>query len=216
MKLYIANKNYSSWSLRPWLLMRAMGIDFEEKMILLDRPDTRSSILAVAPSGKVPILVDGDLTIWDTLAITEYLAEQFPSIEIWPILRSSRALARSLVAEMHSGFAALRSAMPMNLRASLPGRGHTAAALADIARVVEIWEDCRRRFGGAGPFLCGHFCAVDAFYAPVVTRFVTYGVTLPPACADYVETILALPAMRQWKSDALAEAGRASASEIYA
>lgn len=201
--LVIADKNYSSWSMRPWVLMTASGIAFEEKLIRLAEPETAERIRAVSPSGRVPALIDGETVVWDSLAIIETLAERLPDAGVWPADAAARAHARSVSAEMHSGFAALRSVMPMNIRARHPGRGHTPEALADVARIVELWTDCLQRWGG--PFLFGSFSAADAMYAPVVMRFITYGVTLPPACATYVEAVLAHPAVAAWVTQALAD-----------
>ncbi|MCK9193169.1 MAG: glutathione S-transferase family protein, partial [Nevskia sp.] len=182
MKLVIGNKNYSSWSLRPWLALKVAEIPFEEILIPLYQADSKARQLAFSPAGKVPILVDGAVTIWDSLAILEYVAEQYPDRGLWPRAIAARAHARSVSAEMHAGFAALRTAMPMNCRATLAGKGHTPEALADIARIAAIWGDCRARYGNDGPFLFGAFSNADAFYAPVVTRFLTYGVALPDVC----------------------------------
>lgn len=216
MKLVIGNKNYSSWSLRPWLLMRALEIPFEEELVPLYREDSKSRLLQHAPSGRVPVLHDGELVVWDSLAIIEYLAEQFPGVAVWPRDTEARAHARSVCAEMHSGFTALRSHMPMNCRASLPGEGQTPAVLADIARIGEIWEDCRRRHALEGPYLFGEFSAADAFFAPVVTRFVTYQVPLTELGDEYVETMRGLPALQEWYLAALKETERIEASEPYA
>ncbi len=216
MKLVIGNKNYSSWSLRPWLALRVAEIAFEEILIPLYQADSKARQLAFSPAGKVPILVDGAVTIWDSLAILEYVAEQYPDRGLWPRAIAARAHARSVSAEMHAGFAALRTAMPMNCRATLAGKGHTPEALADIARIAAIWGDCRARYGNDGPFLFGAFSNADAFYAPVVTRFLTYGVALPDVCRDYVNAVRALPAMREWYAAADVESERLAHSEIYA
>jgi glutathione S-transferase len=202
--LHIGNKNYSSWSLRPWLLMKVLGLPFEEHVIPLFDESWNGAIAAVSPSRKVPCLVDGQATVWETMAIVEYLAETHPDAGVWPADASARALARSVANEMHAGFSALRQAMPMNVRKSLPGRGRTEGALKDIARVTAIWRDCRQRFGAGGDFLFGAFSAADAMYAPVASRFVTYTVELDGTCQAYVDAVMALPAMRAW-----IEAGRA-------
>ena len=215
MKLVIGNKNYSSWSLRPWLLMRVLDLPFEELLVPLYEPESREQLRLHTPSGKVPTLHDGDVVVWDSLAIVEYLAEQYPGVAVWPQDAEVRALARCVAAEMHSGFTALRTHMPMNCRASHPGRGHTPEVLADIERIVAVWTECRARFGGSGPFLFGDFTAADAFYAPVVTRFVTYGVTLPGVCQDYADAVLALPALQEWYAAGRAESYRIAASEPY-
>jgi glutathione S-transferase len=198
--LYVGNKNYSSWSLRPYLALAQTGAKFRTEVIPLDRPDTKAAILARNPAGRVPILVDGSLTVWDSLAICEYLAETYPSAKLWPVDRAVRARARSVAAEMHSSFPALRNAMPMNLRARKPGVGHTPEALADVARVHEIWRDALRASGG--PFLFGHFTIADAMFGPVVTRFQTYGVRLDAQLAAYSDAVLGLPAFKAWYADA--------------
>ena len=203
LTLVIGNKNYSSWSLRPWLAMKQTGIPLVEQRIALYQPDSRRRVLEHSPSGKVPVLKDGATTVWDSLAILEYLAEVFPDRGLWPQNAAARAGARSMSAEMHSGFTALRARMPMNLRNSYPGRGLTPEVEADIARIVRLWTECRAT--ASGPFLFGHFCIADAMFAPVATRFVTYGVKLPPACQRYVETLIALPALQLWYADARAE-----------
>jgi glutathione S-transferase len=204
LALVIGNKNYSSWSMRPWVALRQAGIPFREIRIPLYQPDSRQRILEQSPAGKVPVLKDGPTLVWDSLAILEYLAERFPDRGLWPQEVAARARARSACAEMHSGFTALRTHMPMNLRASHPGRGRTPESEADIARIAALWSDCRAR-AGSGDFLFGDFCNADAMYAPVATRFVTYGVELPAACQRYVDALLALPAVRQWYAEARAE-----------
>ncbi|MBS1155861.1 MAG: Glutathione S-transferase [Proteobacteria bacterium] len=204
MQLVIGNKNYSSWSLRPWLGLKVADIPFEETLLPLYEPDARSQRLAFSPTGKVPLLVDGELRVWDSLAIAEYVAEKFPDRGLWPADVAARATARSICAEMHSGFAALRDILNMDIRASLQV-GLTPEAQADIERIIAIWTECRARFGADGPFLFGRFSWADAFYAPVVTRFVTYKIPLPPVAQAYAETILALPAMQEWITAAHAE-----------
>jgi glutathione S-transferase len=204
LTLVIGNKNVSSWSMRPWVAARAFGIPFTEVVLLLDQPDTAANIARYSHAGRVPVLVAGDITVWDSLAIAEYLAEQFPDKHMWPQDVAARALARSVVAEMHSGFTGLRSAMSMNIKARLPGRGRTAEAQADIGRICEIWEECLARFGHRG-FLFGEFSIADAFFAPVVTRFQTYGVALAPALQAYCERVLAHPAVAAWVAGALLE-----------
>jgi glutathione S-transferase len=188
MLLVIGNKNYSSWSLRPWLAMKMLGIAFDEKRILLDRPDTKAEMLKHSPAGKVPCLVDGSLAVWDSLAILEYLAERHP--RLWPAERAERARARSLAAEMHSGFANLRNHMGLNVRKRYPGRGRTPEVLEELKRIDAIWSEAK------GPFLFGEFGAVDAMYAPVVLRFRTYEVRVSNRA--YADAVLALPPMREW------------------
>jgi len=203
--LYIGNKNYSTWSLRAWVLMKALGIPFAEKRILLYRPASHELLRDVSPSGKVPCLHDGDVVIWDTLAIAEYLAERHSGI--WPADATARAWARSAAAEMHSGFAQLRDQMGMNvrLRASRPPSPEVAA---EIARILALWVEGRERFGRDGDFLCGAFSAVDAFWCPVAFRFQTYGVPLAGVADAYCAALLALPAMREWAVDAARETER--------
>jgi glutathione S-transferase len=208
LTLVVGNKNYSSWSMRPWLVLRQAGIPFEEVYIPLYRPDSAAALAKWSPSGKVPALSDGDIRVWDSLAICEYLAERFPEKQLWPADAAARAVARSVSAEMHSGFSALREHMSMNIRARRPGKGRTAGSLADVGRILAIWTDCRARFGQGGDFLFGRFCIADAMYAPVVLRFQTYGVALEGAAKAYAEAILALPAVKAWVADALVEAER--------
>ncbi len=207
--LVIGNKNYSSWSLRAWLALAATGVDFDEEVILLGKPDTKEQILRYSGAGKVPVLKHGGLTVYDTLSICEYLAERFPEARLWPDDVETRATARSISAEMHSGFFALRENMPMNCRASRPGAGMTDEVAVDVARITEIWRDCRTRFGekGDGPFLFGAFTAADAMYAPVVSRFATYQVELDPVSADYRDAVLGWPAMIAWLDAARSEDG---------
>jgi glutathione S-transferase len=201
--LVIGNKNYSSWSMRPWLAMKQTGIPFLEHRIALYQPDSRRRVLEHSPSGRVPVLKDGATAVWDSLSILEYLAEKFPERGLWPRSAAARAHARSVSAELHSSFAALRTHMPMNLRNSYPGRGRTPEVEADIARIVGLWTDCRAT--ASGPFLFGDFCIADAMFAPVATRFITYGVKLPSVCQRYVDTLIPLPAMQAWYADARAE-----------
>ena len=203
--LIVGNKTYSSWSLRGWLAARLAGIDFDEQLVRLSEPGSRAALLGQSPAGRVPVLKHGHRVIWDSLAIIEYLAEQRPAAGLWPADSEARALARSIAAEMHSGFQALRSHMPMNLRKSLPGRGMAPGVPEDIARISAIWQDCRRRFGAGGPFLFGQAGAADAMYAPVATRLRTYGVALDPVASEYVEAIHAWPLLRAWQAAALEE-----------
>jgi glutathione S-transferase len=204
LTLVIGNKNVSSWSMRPWVAAKAFGIPFAEVFVPLDRPDTAANIARYSDAGRVPVLLAGEITVWDSLAICEFLAEQFPDKHMWPQELAARAMARSVVAEMHSGFTGLRSAMSMNIRARLPGRGRTPEAQADIGRICEIWERCLARFGHHR-FLFGDFSIADAFFAPVVSRFQTYGVSLAPALQAYCERVLAHPAVASWVEGALAE-----------
>jgi glutathione S-transferase len=202
-KLILGNKNYSSWSLRPYLALSHVGVPFDEVVIPLRHADTAERIAAHSPSGRVPVLVHGDLTVWDSLAICEYLADVFPEAKLWPADRAARATARSVSAEMHSGFAALRTDLPMNIRAERPRRELFAEVQADIARIRKIWRDCRARFGAGGRFLFGTFGVADAMFAPVVTRFRTYGINLDGGEAAYADAVWHLPALQRW-----AEAGQ--------
>jgi glutathione S-transferase len=201
--LVIGNKAYSSWSLRPWLAMRHVGLAFDEVRIPLYQDDHAAKIRTYSPSGKVPILVDGGTTVWDSLAICEYLAERHPDRSLWPADAAARAQGRAISAEMHAGFAPLRGSMGMNVRRSFPGIGMNAAVAADIARIETIWHDSLTRFGG--PFLLGAFSIADAMYAPVATRFKTYAVALSNTAQGYVDRLLSLPAMREWYAGANAE-----------
>lgn len=204
LELVIGNMNLSSWSLRPWLALRATGAAFRERKILLDRPDSKERLRAASPTGKVPVLVAGDLVIWESLAICEALAEWFPAARLWPEDPGVRATARSAAYEMHGGFADLRREMPMNLRARIE-RAPSPAVQADIDRITTLWHDCRGRFGAAGPYLFGEFSIVDCMYAPVVTRFRTYGVALDEVAAAYCDAMLAHPDMRAWYAGAALE-----------
>jgi glutathione S-transferase len=203
--LVIGNKNYSSWSLRPWLAMRQAGIAFREVRIPLYTPESKAQIREYSASGKVPCLLDGTLAVWDSLAICEYLAESHPQLALWPSDARARALARSISAEMHSGFQHLRSNMSMNCRRQLPGMGRTVEVAGEIERIQRIWGEAREKHGSGGPFLFGRFSIADAMYAPVVLRFRTYAVQLNPVSRAYADAILALPAIQQWLADAEAE-----------
>jgi glutathione S-transferase len=204
LKLVIGNKNYSSWSMRPWLALRANDIPFEEIFIsLYTGAVEKQKILDVSGAGKVPILIDGDVTVWDSLAIIEYIAEQFPEKRLWPEHPAHRAHARSISAEMHSGFAALRNECGMNLHRPVRAIELSADARANIARIQEIWGDCRKRYGG--PFLFGAFGAADAMFAPVVHRFRTYAIDVAKETQAYMDTMTALPAFAAWTSAGLAE-----------
>jgi glutathione S-transferase len=208
-KLVIGNKNASSWSLRPWLAMRRLGIPFEEVNIDLRAPDAKAQMLEYSPAGKVPALLAGSgRVIWDSLAILELLAEKQPAL--WPRAAAARALARSVSAEMHSGFQALREHCPMDFLGRKPKTRLLKPAAADVRRIVDIWQDCRARHGSGGPFLFGRFCAADAMYAPVASRFRTYLPDLAPYGDDgtaqaYVETLFALPEMAEWETGARQE-----------
>jgi glutathione S-transferase len=216
LTLVIGNKNYSSWSLRPWLLLRQTGIPFEEIRIPLYQNATRERIASLSPSGLVPVLRHGEVTVWDSLAICEYVHELYPDCALWPADQTARAVARSAAAEMHAGFCALRQHMPMNCRGRFPGRGLNPETQADIRRVLALWRQCRANFGGKGTMLFGDFSIADAMYAPVALRFQTYDVQLDPVCAAYVHGLLALPAMLEWVDAAHREPERLEQFEPYA
>lgn len=202
--IVLGNKAYSSWSLRGWLPLALSGADFDEIVIPLRLDDTKDKILEASAAGKVPVLKTPEGPIWDSLAIAEYLAERFPEAGLWPADPTARAVARSVSAEMHSGFPDLRNECPMDVRSDHSGRTLSEGTQQDIARICEIWRDCRARFGANGDFLFGSFGIADAFYAPVVSRFVTYGVDLDPVCAAYRDAVMAKPEMKAW-----VEAGQA-------
>ena len=212
LQLYIGNKNYSSWSMRPWVLMRQAGIAFEERPVRFDSFDAGSQfkrqLKAISPAAKVPVLVDGDLAIWDSLAIAEYLAETYPDKQLWPQDKSARAHARSITAEMHSGFMALRSHCGMNIEARLPDVGaiiwrDQPGVRADVQRLVEMWTGLLEQHGG--PMLFGEFTIADAFYAPVCMRLHSYGLPVPAHIQAYVQRVRALPGVKAWIDGALAE-----------
>jgi glutathione S-transferase len=206
LRLVIGNKNYSSWSMRPWLALRANDIAFEEVFIPLYTGEAdKARIIGFSRSGRVPILIDGDVTVWDSLAIIEYLAERFPATRLWPEDRAARAHARSIAAEMHSGFAALRNECGMNLHRPVSAVALSADARADIARIKQIWTECRARYGKSGPFLFGAFGGADAMFAPVVHRFRIYAIEVEPAVRDYMDNMMSLPAFQEWTKAGLAE-----------
>lgn len=207
--LIIGNKNYSSWSLRPWLVLKMLGEPFEEQQIDLYLSDTKARILAANPAGKVPVLIDRKLRVWDSLAICEYLAECFPAAKLWPDDPALRAVARSIVAEIHSGFSALREHLAMNLTLRHINYQSTPAVEFDIARIISLWEEHLPRHQADGDFIFGDFSIADAFFAPIATRFHTYKVKLPEQSQAYVDRLLALPAMREWYGAAQAEGLRA-------
>lgn len=216
MILVIANKNYSSWSMRPWVLARQAGIAFEEIQLKFDRDTNVVGIEPYSPTRKVPVLIVDGEPVWDSLAICETLAELHPDKQLWPAAPAARRVARSICAEMHSGFQGLRSAMPMNIRGRHPGKGRNAQSEKDIARVIEIWTACRSRFGAGGDFLFGRFGIADAFYAPVVTRFRTYAVPLPPPAQAYADAVQELAAVREWSDAARRETGFVPSDEPFA
>jgi glutathione S-transferase len=219
LQLVIGNKNYSSWSMRPWVLLRQAQIPFEEVQLKFDESKgglTVAGIEKYSAAGKVPVLMIEGEPVWDSLAICETVAEMFPEKHLWPETAEARRVARSICAEMHSGFQALRGAMPMNIRSRHPGKGMTPESRKDIDRVIALWTDCRERFGGAGNFLFGRFSIPDAFYAPVGMRFHTYAVKLPPVAQAYCEAVQALSAVREWIEAARRETEFVAEDEPYA
>jgi len=214
LKLVIANKAYSSWSLRPWILLAHFKIPFEEVVIPLDRPETQAMILEHSPTGRVPVLRDGAITVWESLAIAEYVAEIHPERAIWPRGKAARAHARSLANEMHAGFQAMRQHCPMNFRRPARAIALTEAVEADMARIEAAWAHARENFGRAGPFLFGRFSAADAMFAPVVNRFHVYDVPVQPATRAYMDAVMALPAWKGWTADAEAEPWRIEQYEV--
>jgi glutathione S-transferase len=205
MHLYIGNKLYSSWSLRPWLLMTALGIPFRETVIPLYRPDSKARLLDISPAGKVPCLVDGDVAVWESLSIMEYLNERFPDKGVWPAAAVARAQARSIASEMHAGFQALRQFCPMNLTKRFHPRELSSDVADNVRRLEGMWSDARRRFKGSGEFLFGDFCAADAMYAPVVTRLDTYQVPVATETRQYMNAVLGHPAFVKWRTEAFTE-----------
>jgi glutathione S-transferase len=205
LQLIIGNKNYSSWSLRPWFAMKVAGIEFQETLISLEAADFKSKVTAISGAGKVPVLIDGDIRVWESLAILEYLAEKFPAAGLWPRDPAVRAHARTVASEMHAGFTPLRRQLPMNVWRPVIARQLEADARIDVARVDAIWGECRSRFGAAGPFLYGAFSAADAMYAPVVWRFHTYAVEVGAAARRYMHALMALPAWSEWRDAARRE-----------
>lgn len=214
LHLVIANKNYSSWSMRPWLAMSMAGLPFNETVIPLDTPETKATIAQHSKAGRVPVLHHGKITIWESLAILEYLAEAFPNKHWWPKLMAAQAMARSVASEMHAGFSALRNACPMNLRRAKKPVPMSQAVLADVARIEGLWRDCRTRFGKGGKFLFGRFCNADAMYAPVVSRFDTYAIPARPDTRAYMDSVMATPAFKAWKEAALQETWIVPSDEV--
>jgi glutathione S-transferase len=205
LRLTIGNKNYSSWSMRPWIAMKVAGIAFEETVISLNDPQFKPTLLKLSPAGKVPALVDGDMHVWESLAILEYLAEKFPAAKLWPADVGARAHARAIANEMHGGFVPLRRHYPMNMWRPVKTREPTPEAAANIQRIDAMWSHCRAAVTGGGPFLFGGFTAADAMYAPVVSRFVTYAVAVSAPARAYMDAITALPAWSEWRAAALKE-----------
>jgi len=218
MVLVIGNKNYSSWSMRPWVLLRQAGIAFEEVQLKFGDNHGRLTVPGIekySAAGKVPVLVIDGEPVWDSLAIAETVAERFADRQLWPADPKARAFARSICAEMHSGFQALRGKMPMNIRGHHPGKGLTAETQRDIDRIAAIWTQCRERFGSTGPLLFGRFTIPDAYYAPVVMRFRTYGVKLPAAAQAYCDAVHGLAAVREWIESAQRETDFVPEDEPY-
>jgi glutathione S-transferase len=205
LHLVIGNKNYSSWSFRPWLAMKVAGIAFEETVISLEASDFKARVTALSGAGKVPVLIDGATRVWESLAILEYLAEKFPAAALWPKDASARAQARAVAAEMHAGFVPLRNLLPMNVWRPVRPRALDDGSKTNVARIEEIWRDCRARFGVGGPFLFGAFGAADAMYAPVIWRFHTYAIAVSDAARDYMRAMMALPAWSEWRDAARRE-----------
>ncbi len=216
LTLVIGNKNYSSWSMRPWVLMKQLGIEFDEVKLRFHSTEWDAQIQRWSPSGLVPVLWRDSQSVWDSLAIAECLAEWYPERAVWPADALARAFARSISAEMHSGFRDLRASMPMNIRASHPGKGLKPEVQVNIDRIEALWSEARRRFGRGGPYLFGAFCAADAMFAPVVMRFTTYAVKLTPESSEYCEAMRRAPGVRAWIEDALREKEFVAEDEPYA
>jgi glutathione S-transferase len=216
LKLIIGNKNYSSWSMRPWIAMKVAKIPFEETLVSLDAPDFKDVVGPVSGTGKVPALIDGEVRVWESLAILEYLAEKFPNARLWPADSAARALARAISNEMHAGFLPLRRHMPMNMWRPVIKRDLTPEAAVNVKRIETLWSECRARYGmrADGPFLFGAFGAADAMYAPVVARLNTYGVDVGAATKSYMDAVMALPAWGEWYSAALQETWVLAADEV--
>jgi glutathione S-transferase len=214
LALLIGNKNYSSWSLRPWFALRQSGLEFAEQRVPMNTPEFAATVRAWSPAGRVPVLRHGDVVVWDSLAICEYLADRFPERRLWPGDPAERAHARSISAEMHSGFQALRSQMPMNVRAQGRKVPATPELAADIARVGAIWRGCRERVRARGPFLFGEFTIADAMFAPVAFRFASYGVALEPLEREYAEALRATPALREWAAASARETETIAGGEV--
>lgn len=205
LKLVIGNKNYSSWSFRPWIAMTVAGIPFEEEVISLNADDFKARVTKVSGTGKVPALADGAIHVWESLAILEYLAEKFPQARLWPDAPRARAAARAIAAEMHAGFVPLRRELPMNMWRPVKRRELSPQARTNVNRVEVIWTDCRKHYGAGGRFLFGAFGAADAMYAPVVSRFHTYAIEVGAIARTYMEAVMALPAWAEWRGAALRE-----------
>ena len=213
LTLVIGNKNYSSWSFRPWIAMKAAGIPFDEVVISLDAADFKERVLKVSGTGKVPVLIDGNVRVWESLAILEYLAEKFPDAKLWPEDPAARAHARAISSEMHAGFLPLRKACPMNVWHPPKEYPQADDVMDNVRRIDAMWADSRKRFGAGGPFLFGAFGAADAMYAPVVSRFETYGIQVGAESRTYMDSMMALPAWQEWCAAALKEAWVLSRNE---
>jgi len=205
LHLVIGNKNYSSWSFRPWLAMKVADLAFDETVISLEAADFKTRVMELGGSGRVPVLIDGDVRVWESLAILEYLAEKFPAARLWPESVAARAHARAIASEMHAGFAALRRHLPMNVARPVKFRALDAGAAKDVARIDAIWRQCRAKFGRGGVFLFGAFGAADAMFAPVVWRFHTYAVEVGATASDYMRAMMSLPAWNEWRDAARRE-----------
>jgi glutathione S-transferase len=205
MRLIIGNKNYSSWSFRPWLAMKGAGIAFEETVISLEASDFKSRVTALSPAGRVPVLIDGAVLVWESLAILEYLADRFPAAGLWPTDAGARAHARAVSSEMHAGFVALRRHLPMNMWRPVKPRLLDDSVRTDVTRIDAIWSECRAKYGADGPFLFGRFSAADAMYGPVVSRFHTYAVEVSDTARAYMRAVMALPAYSEWRDAARRE-----------
>jgi glutathione S-transferase len=214
LKLIIGNKNYSSWSMRPWIALKVAGIPFDEQVVPLDTPEFKATVGGISPAGKVPVLADDGVKVWESLAILEYLAERFPAADLWPQEAAARAHARAISAEMHAGFQPLRAACPMNMWRPVKALELKPEVAASVARIDAMWTDCRARFGAGGPFLFGKFTAADAMYAPVVSRFHTYAIAVGPEARGYMAAIMALPAWQEWRAAALRETWLLAEDEI--
>ena len=220
LTLVVGNKNYSSWSMRLWVLLRGLNLPFQERLVKFESKDWSENIGRLSPSGMVPVLWEGEpgsgFATWDTLAIAERVHELFPTAGAWPSDAHARARARSLCAEFHSGFRTFRGAMPMNIRSRYPGKGMTPEVTKDIERICALWTDARKTYGGTGSYLFGAFGAADAFYAPVATRFVTYGVELKDAAREYQQALLESPGVKAWSAEAVKETEFVAVDEPYA
>jgi len=214
LTLVIGNKNYSSWSFRPWIAMKVAGIAFDEVVISLDAPDFKPRVSKISGTGKVPALDDNGIHVWESLAILEYLAERFPAARLWPSDPAARAHARAISSEMHAGFVPLRRACPMNMWRPVKKLDLNDEALANVKRIQAMWAECRTRYGAGGPFLFGAFCAADAMYAPVVSRFHTYAIEVDRTARTYMDAMMALPAWAEWKTAALKESWVLAEDEV--